>query len=213
MNINKNIRIGMICPFWLPSHGGGEQYDYRLASELIKHGFNVQIFTATPAKDGKDNGLLDVTRNVNHGDAVYSSWGSSYREPKGNHLKSLMTHYELMNEAVKWCVTHNIQVALIGNPWQQTELVHVRELYSQLKILGIKTGLIHFDLAPIIERSLLKIYQRTRTWSHAKKEILRAIKKVKQEKTRLHAFYSIGSPLFFEPDFIISSSVNISVWK
>jgi len=205
-NKNRSIRIGMICPYWLPRHGGGEQYDHRLALELLGQGFDVRVFTATAAQEGKDNGQLEVSRHVSRGAGVHSSWRLVFRDPKSDAITQLMNHYALMNEAVQWCVKHDIQIALIGNPWQQTELVHARELYLQLKALGIKTGAIHFDLAPAIETALVKAYHRTRNWDTAKEVLQRSLKKIHQDQSRLQALHIMGSPLFFEPDFVLSCS-------
>jgi glycosyltransferase involved in cell wall biosynthesis len=196
----------MICPFWLPKHGGGEQYDYRLALELIKQGFEVHVFTGTSAQEGKDNGALQATRHVNQGDVLLSSWRSVFLNPKGDSFKLIMDHYALMNEAVQWCIKYNIQIALISNFWQQIEFSHVRELYLQLKVLKIKTGVLHFDIAPQIQKSLNQDYQHTKSWHKSKEKLSRSLRKISNEHSHLYAMYMIGSPLFFEPDFVISCS-------
>ncbi len=205
-HINSSIRIGMICPFWLPKHGGGEQYDHRLALELLRQGFDVRVFTGTLAQQGKDNGLLEVQRPTLMGNLAHSSWRAVHREPKGRALPLLMNHYQLMEQAVRWCIEQKIQIALISNPWQQTELIHVRELYVQLKRLGIRIGQIHFDLAPHVERGLSQTYQRTQSWDITQEVLQRSLEKIFREHSLLEAYYLMGSPLFFEPDFVLSCS-------
>jgi glycosyltransferase involved in cell wall biosynthesis len=205
-NVISPIRIGMICPYWLPKHGGGEQYNHHLALELLRQGFDVRVFTGTLAQEGKDNGRLDVQRPTLTRNLAHSSWSAVHKEPTGRALSLLMNHYLLMEQAVQWCIEHNIQIALISNPWQQTDLVHVRELYVQLKRLGIKIGQIHFDLAPQVERGLSQTYQRTQSWDITRDIQQRSLEKILRENSRLQAFYMMGSPLFFEPDFVLSCS-------
>lgn len=203
---NERVRIGMICPFWLPRHGGGEQYDHRLALELGRQGFDVRVFSGTAVIEGKDNGEHDVTRQITQGDLLHSSWKEVYRYPKVGALARLMNHYTFMNEAVQWCKEHHIQIALISNPFQQTELAHVRELYLQLRCLGIKTGVIHFDLAPHIDKALVQTYHRTQSWETTKTILQNGLHKILRESAHLQGLHAIGSPLFFEPDFVLSCS-------
>jgi glycosyltransferase involved in cell wall biosynthesis len=202
----KVIRVGMICPFWLPRHGGGEQYDHRLAIELARQGFDVRVFTGTSASEGRDNGDVNVTRSVAEGDFLHGSWREVHLEPKGESLSKLMIHYTFMSAAVSWCKKNAIDIALISNPLQLTEHAHARELYLQLKQLGIKIGVIHFDLAPQIEAALSQSYLKVQSWASVKTIVQRSLKNIWLENPPTKALHLIGSPLFFEPDFVVSCS-------
>jgi glycosyltransferase involved in cell wall biosynthesis len=202
----RAIRVGMICPFWLPRHGGGEQYDHRLAIELARQGFDVHVFTGTSASEGRDNGDVNVTRCVAEGDFLHGSWREVHFGPKGESFSKLMTHYTFMSAAVSWCKQNAIQIALISNPLQLTEHAHARELYLQLKQLGIKIGVIHFDLAPQIDAALSQSYLQVQSWASVKTIVQRSLKNIWLENPPTRAFHLMGSPLFFEPDFVVSCS-------
>jgi glycosyltransferase involved in cell wall biosynthesis len=201
------IRIGMICPHWLPRHGGAQQYEYRLAQALLAQGFDVRVFCGTAAREGFDNGDIAATRFTPRGDFALQTWSAVGSGANAPDLAQLFNHYAFMEQAFEWSKAHAIQVALIGQPFQRTGLYHVRELHLQLKAIGVKVGVIHYDLARPVEDALHKIYlQAGLGWEHAASAVLEDLRGFLRSRDALQALFTMGSPLFFSPDFVVSCS-------
>lgn len=74
------MKVGIITPFWLPIHGGGEQYLHRLAITLAEHGVETHVFCGTSEDPGKDNGSFPATRWEPDGNAGRYNWHSPASE-------------------------------------------------------------------------------------------------------------------------------------
>jgi hypothetical protein len=201
------IRIGMICPHWLPRHSGAPQYEYRLAHALLAQGFDVRVFCGTAAKEGLDNGEIAATRFTPRGDFAQQTWSAVHPGGNAPGLAQLFKHYAFMEQAFEWSKTHSIEVALIGLPLQRTDHFHARELHLRLKAIGVKVGVIHYDLARQVQDALHKIFlQSGLGWEHAASAVVEKLGGLLRGSDAPQAFFTMGSPLFFSPDFVVSCS-------
>jgi len=201
-------RLGLISPYWLPSFGGGEQYEFRLASELTKLGWEVHVFCATEAGDNASNDCgFTVTRFTSRGSFRQVSWINLGPSFESSSIESLAQHYDFFDEAIKWSLKLNLKLVIIGNRLQHVGIIHARELYLQLKRAKVKVGLIHHDLSPSIENALCASYCRS---AHSWKEIavffLRDLASLARTSSEIAFLARIGSPLIFRPDFVVTNS-------
>lgn len=200
------MRIAFISPFWLPKFGGAEQYEHRLGLALIERGFEVAAFSATPEQAGRDNGRVPVTRWKDGSEFKAAQWGSAYKRGK-SHLPMLFRHYGFMSAAVDWVRAWQPDIVLVSNPLQQVGHHHARELYGRIKSLGVKVGVMHHDIPFVVQSGLLRAYMDgPGDWEVAAGNIERDMAKVIERHPPLEAYFLMGSPLFFEPDFVLSCS-------
>jgi glycosyltransferase involved in cell wall biosynthesis len=198
------MRIGFISPTWPPRHGGAALYEHRLAAALLDRGCNVFAFTSTPEDLKRDNGRVPVER-----------WGTAalerlwWQPTSARSLPNqLFRHYDFMSAATNWVRDKELDIALVGIPYQEAIQHHGRELYKQIKALGIKVGLFHHDISIKTLKFLFEEYKKNnKSWEQIAYEIEISLKKsLGDNKNILEFYYKIGSPMFFEPDFIISCS-------
>lgn len=199
--------IGLICPFWLPMWGGAEQYHFRLAGELKRRGFIVKVFCGISEASDRDNGTIEVERYVSSHDLTYATWAQVLRKRTDSDYQRLADHYDFINKAIKWAKHNEIDIALIGNPFNDPNYFHARELYASLKNLDVSVGLVHHDLSRIVCANLKNIYlKESGGWENATKKVVAGITRIAQQQSRMKWTAVLGSPLFFEPDFIITNS-------
>ena len=204
----KRIRVGLISPIWLPRHGGAEQYDHRLALALRRQGFDVLVLCGTSARADADNGEIEAERFTSGGDLDFGNWIRVVRDGgQRQEIEKVGRQYAFMDRAVAWSREHALDIAIIGNSLQSTNAFHARELYLQLRLLGIRVGCTHHDLAPHMERALVRHYREAgRDWEAARVRLMRTARSLFRPHESTKAFHMIGSPLFFAPDFVISNS-------
>jgi len=191
------MKIGMVSPFWLPLHGGGEQYEYRLAKKLFDAGHTVKVFTGTNSKLNFYNGDLDVERHTGNGEFNYFN-GS---------LESKIIQYDFFENTFIWAKINKFDIILIGNAMHNGSITHSRELFLSLKALGIKIGIIHHDLGATLEKIIVTSYKRDKiSWENVSEDCIKSIKEFINSNHELFAYSVLESPLFFRPDFIISNS-------
>lgn len=200
-------RLGMICPRWLPSFGGAQQYTYRMAEALIAQGFDVRVFAGTAAKDTEDNGDIPATRHTPRGNIVLKFWKDTPPGQDSAGLSQLFRHYTFMEAALEWATANAIDIAVIGHPFQVAELHHARELYTGLRSRGIKVGCLHFDLGSQVEDALRLVHmQGSGDWEEVADTVSGNLRTVLRDHDPLQAYYMMGSPLLFSPEFVISCS-------
>ena len=210
------MKVGIIAPYWLPKFGGAEQYVYRLAKSLHSKGVDIQVFTGTPFEDGADNGDCEeiVTRHHPYGQVFAKSWGTQLESqdelrwtPEEEHL---FNEYDFYSAAVDWAVMNEIEVIMINNPLSRAMHFQARELYQRLKEHNIIVGGIHHDLGLSIRHDLVEHYttESMGDWEDA----AQAVSKVWEDNlnnsqgSHLQCYFHMDSPLFFEPDFVVSNS-------
>lgn len=112
-----------------------------------------------------------------------------------------------MDAATRWVRDNEIEVCILDNGLQQVEYLHLRELHSTLRAMGVRRGIIHHDLAPAIDKVLLSNYRDSQlSWPQAGHALREQIRSYAASRSDFEAFYMIGSPLVFDPDFVISCS-------
>ena len=121
----------------------------------------------------------------------------------------LFQEYDFFSAAVAWAVENELDVVLINNPLTRAMHTQARELYLQLKQQGIKVGAIHHDLGLSIRHDLIREYKEGENfgdWDAAANSVLEVWKENLRNRPKLLCYFNMDSPLFFEPDFVISNS-------
>lgn len=200
-------RIGLLSPFWLPLWGGAEQYHYRLATNLQADGFDVRVLTGTAARPDRDNGAFPAERYVEHGDfrlaEVNTDRGAYMAERFGIRAR----HHAYVEEALHWCTANGIRLVIMGNPLQWVQLPYFRELYRRLNDRGVQIGVVFHDLPEAVEKALQQAYLGNGfDWDAAALTVTERLATLARTLLKLEWSAMIGSPLFFEPDFIICNS-------
>lgn len=199
--------IGMISPFWLPTWGGAEQYHFRFVKALQARGLDVRVLCATAEVPGRENGDLAVSRFAPRGDLGWDTWAEFSRKARPAACEAMARHFAFIDHAVSWCRENGVEVALIGSPYQRTEFYQARELYRRLKDSGIRVGLVHHDLPPRIAGNLATAYRSgAGGWDAAADTVLQRLRQLARGRSRPEWTMLVESPLFFEPDFVISNS-------
>lgn len=183
------MKLGIISPYWLPRAGGAEVYAYRLARALLTRGHEVRVATTTPASDDRDNGTLDVLR---------ASQPVSLEDED-----SCRAWYRHL---LPWLRAQRFSHVLINAPLSRPFHAHARELYDCVRESGSSLGALHYDLGREIAAELSWSYGISGSWETAATRTL--------EKARAHVttvgeaagYRALESPLFFQPDFVISCS-------
>ena len=199
------MRIGIISPKWLPHHGGQPQYAHRLALALEENGLEVFVFSATAAIQGKDHGQCKTTRWSAQGPGNLDSWK---RAADANDVANpnFGWIYAFMNAAADWADSLDLDVAIIDAPLTFARFHQLRELYKHLKARDIKVGAIYHDLHQPVVATLVREYRKARNWRQADDTTRDIILRTAEKIGVPQAYHFIGSPLFFEPDFVVTSS-------
>ena len=209
------MKVGIIAPYWLPHFGGAEQYVYRLCQSMLDKEVDVKVFTGTPYNEDKNCGKLEdvVTRSHPDGAIFCQVWGEYFDEietARGTVREDqLFQEYDFFSAAVVWAVENELDVVLINNPLTRAMHTQARELYLQLKQHGIKVGAIHHDLGLSIRHDLILEYKEGENfgdWDAAANTVLDIWRENLSNRPKLLCYYNMDSPLFFEPDFVISNS-------
>jgi glycosyltransferase involved in cell wall biosynthesis len=119
----------------------------------------------------------------------------------------LFPHFNFIAAAVAWVKACDIKVVVIGISYQEAHQLHVRELYKRLQENGVNVGLFHYDISIQVRNLLKDQYVRTgSSWQEISDKVQSILKKLFQNRNYFESCYAIGSPLMFEPDFVISCS-------
>lgn len=188
--------------------GRGGAVSFRLADALRNAEFDVRVLCATAEQPGKFNGDISTTRYLPHGDISPTSWPRVLKSKSQEEYRKIAYHFAFIEKAVQWCKDNKVQIALVGNPFQEANYIHVRELYGRLKEQGVKVGLFNHDLSITISTALQTLYAKEASdWQSTSTQALKAITDVILSSIHVTEWAAIvGSPLFYEPDFLISNS-------
>jgi glycosyltransferase involved in cell wall biosynthesis len=201
------MRIGLFSPVWLPNHGGVAMYNYQLALTLERMGHTVSIFTATASDPQKDNGSIkNIVRDSASGFGK-RTWLNWAKQPNNPDLSQLFAHYSLMNQVPQWASTQELEMVLVSVPFQETVFFHAREMYRSLQARGIRVGALHYDISPQLLHLLNRRYLKSQDgWETVADELTQLIHTEQHRYSKIESWHRIGSPFFFEPDFVISTS-------
>ena len=206
---NLGMKLGFVLPLSLPSHGGAETYEYRLAVSLAKKGLNIKVFSGTPEDSLKENGNWDIQRVTGwarYQQVTWTQFSKTPEEDKPEYMEALLGQYLLVEEAIAWVEKETPDLLLLGIGWAVTGMLHARELIQACKQKKIPVGIIHHDTTPFLERIIVSSYLKTRSWAISADTVTKqlAIDGAKMPDLALYA--CISSPLIFRPDLIITPS-------
>ena len=187
------MKIGLVALHWPPDFGGAERYNSRIIEELNGAGVEAWGITPRKAEDKMDNGTKYVHRieypepiNLEHSRGM-KGW-----------LKSALEHIE------KDYYTH----ILVSNC--RTIVYPFMDFINQVKDMGIKTGVIHFDLDKKIRLYMEQLFKEHGEWTAVKENMMEYVKGCFTYDSPLCGdglgYWAIDSPLYFAPDFVISCS-------
>jgi glycosyltransferase involved in cell wall biosynthesis len=201
----------MISPLWLPLFGGGEQYEYRLAVELINRGHDVEVICGTDKDDNKFNGIVDAHRFTQNGQMQWASWSDVFTtEDKSLYNKKrsdLFRQFHFFDDAYDFAKKFSPDIVIIGNSLQSGSTFHAREFYARLKTLGCKVGLIHHDISDELTNILKDTYINSHhDWDKSSKIVKQSLLDISKNYLKTEFNWVFGSPVFYEPDFIISNT-------
>ena len=187
------MKVGLVALHWPPDFGGAEQYNSRLIEELNTHGVEAYGITPRLTEDKMDNGTSYVHRIAPH-DPI----NLEHSQGMKRWLKSALEHIEAEN------YTHILvsNCRTIGYPFL--------DFINQVKDLGIKTGVIHFDLDKRIRLFFEQMKTKSVNWEAVQEEMMEYIKGCFAYDSPLCGdnlgYWAIDSPLYFNPDFVVSCS-------
>lgn len=209
------MKIGLVLPLSLPSHGGAEIYEHRISKELEKNGNEVLVFSGTPIQNNKFNGSFsNITRSPRRLKYKAISWNHSKKPRGGKYLEfvdEMLQQHALVEFAIAWTKRNHFDIVIVGIGWSAPWWLHSREYFLAVKAMGVPVGLFHYDNDIITERMLIKAYFKTRDWEHAAHFVNDAItasneEELSEDSFDLALYAAISSPLLHRPDFVITCS-------
>ena len=187
------MKVGLVALHWPPDFGGAERYNSRMIEELNNNGVEAWGITPRQKEVNMDNGTDYVHRiewhepiNLEHSRGM-KGW-----------LKRALEHIE--DEDYTHIIVSNCRT--IGYPFL--------DFINKVKDMGIKTGVIHFDLDKRIRLFMEQMFKEYDDWGLVKEKMQEYIKGCFKYDSPLCGdnlgYWAIDSPLYFGPDFVISCS-------
>ena len=205
-----DLKVGMVCIYWPPAHGGAERYAYEMAQALRNRGVDLEVFTGTTELPDKNNGDVEVIRPEQnyymgyYGDFVEST--SAGKDPYEAH-PSLFRVYEWFNDMLKWAKEGDFTHFIVNAPLGRVCFIQGREVFSALKQTGAKVGCIHHDLGINLIQDIEATRKEYDSWAETQQSVQDNLKRILSETDDIYRqYYLIDSPLFFDVDFIINNS-------
>ena len=187
------MKIGVVALHWPPDYGGAERYNSRIVEELNHRGVETWGITPRKSEDNMDNGTQYVHR-------ISTDKPTNLADSKG--MKSWLA--DAYTHIVKNGYTHIIvsNCRSIGYPYMG--------FISNLQEVGIKVGISHFDLDKKIRLHLEELFKEHQDWNVVEKTMMEYVKGCFTYDSPLWddtlGYWAIDSPLYFNPDFVISCS-------
>mgnify|MGYP000057698398 FL=1 len=187
------MKIGIVALHWPPNYGGAERYNSRLVDELNNKGIEAWGITPTAADENMDNGTEYVHRiSTEKATALNDSLGMT---------KWLLDAYDHVEEnGYTHIIISNCRIA--GHPYG--------DFMKRLRAIGVKVGVLHFDLDKRIRVYFEELYAQHGDWEIVAEKMMSYIKGCFTYDTPLWddklGYWAIDSPLLFSPDFVISCS-------
>jgi|TARA_B100001094_G_scaffold322501_1_gene371937 glycosyltransferase involved in cell wall biosynthesis len=189
----ESMKVGIVGLHWPPDWGGAERYVSRVVDALNNHGVEAWGITPRHSIEGMDNGTEYVHRlgdfqpfGINDSKNMLNFW---------NHL------YDHVEEGQ---YTHLIFNNCHVFSWAFEDVI------NRLKEMNVKVGIFHFDVLPQLRLPVAENYHYEQDWEKALYPVVTSQKALFEIDnplfTEKHAHYIINSPLFFNPDFVVSCS-------
>lgn len=214
------MKIALVLPRSLPSHGGAEVYEHRISKILEKKGNKVVVFSGTRERKDKFNGVFsDITRSSDRVSYKAISWNYTKKPRTGEKylefVDEMLQQHALIEQAIDWTKRNKPDIVVVGIGWSAPWWVHAREYFFFVKAMGIPIGLFHYDNDLMTERFLIKTYLKTKDWNISAGLVNDAIvtsskEELAKDSFDLGLYTAISSPLVLRPDFIITCSDWVS---
>lgn len=180
------VRLGIVSPLWPPVGGGGEIYMQRIGRALAALGVPVAACVGIAQPEP----------------AVGVEIKAGPRDVDPDDPTSCATWYPEVERWVQaWRPTH----VLVNAPFSRVSHSHAEPVYALLRRQGCRIGAVHLDLDRGVVEGLAEAYAATGDWKQA---AAAGEHRLAEMATTVGAtiFGEIGSPLFFDCDFVVSCS-------
>ena len=190
------MKVGIVALHWPPDYGGAERYNSNVVDELNKRGVEAWGITPRRIEENMDNGTEYVHR---------FNCETNLEDSRGMKFFLIQAFEHIENEAKA------------GKPYTHILVSNCRKIgfafgafIHKVKELGSKVGVIHFDLDKIIRLHLEQMMKDEGDWEVVSQKMKEYIKGCFAYDSPLVddklGYWAIDSPLYFEPDFVVSCS-------
>lgn len=181
-----SVKLGLISPLWPPQGGGGEVYLQRMGRALAAAGVDVSACVGVASPEYSPGlPICGANGHVDPDDPVScSGW---------------------FPEIGRWLDTVRPTHVLINAPFSRVSHAHASEVYAMARDRGCRIGAVHLDLDRGVVEGLAEAYGATGSWERAAHEGERQLRALAAQLSET-VYAEIGSPLFFDVDFILSCS-------
>jgi glycosyltransferase involved in cell wall biosynthesis len=187
------LKIGLVALHWPPNFGGAERYNSRIIEELNHNGVESWGITPTPIKDNMDNGTEYVHR-------ISTDKATNIEDSRGMRLWLDDAYDHIVKNGYTHIIVSNCRT--IGYPYM--------DFIAKVQEIGIKVGVSHFDLDVKIRIHLEELFKEHQDWNVVEDMMMKYVKGCFEYDSPLWGdklgYWAIDSPLYFNPDFIISCS-------
>ena len=187
------MKVGLVALHWPPDFGGAERYNSRIVEELNNAGIETWGITPRKSEDNMDNGTHFVHR-------ISTDKPTNLEDSKGMKIWLADAYDHIEKNGYTHIIVSNCRT--IGYAFM--------DFISNLKELGVKVGVSHFDLDKKIRLHLEELFKQHGDWNVVEEKMLEYVKGCFTYDSPLWddklGYWAIDSPLYFDPDFVISCS-------
>lgn len=181
-----SVKLGLISPLWPPHGGGGEIYLQRMGRALAAVGVEVSACVGVALPEPSPGvTICGANADVDPDDAA--------------------SCHRWFPEIARWLTAVRPTHVLINAPFSRVSHVHASEVYAMARAQGCRIGAVHLDLDRGVVEGLAEFYSATGSWERAALEGERQLNDLAGQLGEA-VYAEIGSPLFFDVDFILSCS-------
>ena len=187
------LKIGVVALHWPPDYGGAERYNGRIVEELNHKGVETWGITPRKSEDNMDNGTQYVHR-------ISTDKPTNLADSKGMKIWLADAYTHIVKNGYTHIIVSNCRS--IGYSYM--------DFISNLQEAGIKVGISHFDLDKKIRIHLEELFKEYQDWKVVEQTMMEYVKGCFTYDSPLWddtlGYWAIDSPLYFNPDFVISCS-------
>ena len=191
------MKVGIVALHWPPDFGGAERYVSRVVDSLNKKGVEAWGLTPRQDEEGMDNGTEYVHRFGGETNLEDSRGMKVFLNKTLDHIES----ESLQGRPYSHIIVSNCRV--VGYQY--------KHFIQRVKDLGIKVGVFHYDLGKKICAYFEALYGHFEDWELVADEMKSYIEGCFKYSSPLidgkeAGYHAIDSPLWFNPDFVVSCS-------
>jgi len=187
------LKVGVVALHWPPDFGGAERYNSRIVEELNHKGVETWGITPRNSEDNMDNGTEYVHR-------ISIDNQPNLEDSRGMKIWLADAHSHIVKNGYTHIIVSNCRS--IGYSYM--------DFISNLQEAGIKVGISHFDLDKKIRIHLEELFKEHQDWNVVEQTMMEYVKGCFTYDSPLWddtlGYWAIDSPLYFNPDFVISCS-------